>query len=427
MLCVKCGLENDAAARFCQACGGPLGGDSGERRTVVTVLFCDVVDSTALAESMDAETLRALLARYFQRMRTVIELHGGSVEKFIGDAVMAVFGVPEVHEDDALRACHAAVEMRSLFPELGLQGRIGVSTGEVVTGTRERLATGDALNVAARLQQAAAPGEVLIAEATCTLAASGVDVEPIDPLLLKGKRTPVIAFRLIDARPAADRRHDTLFVGRQPEIALVVDEWQRSLSDRTPRMLTVVGEPGIGKSRLVAEAVSRISGTVVRGRCLPYGAGVTYWPVVEVVKQLGASPSIPEAAAAIDSLLASDALVSAEEIDWAFRKLLEEQAPLVVVLDDLQWGAETFLDLAEHVVGLSREAPILLLCMARPELLERRPEWPVSVSLQPLSDDDAMTLIGDMDDVIRAGSPMPPAATRSSSGRCSRSRASVAV
>jgi class 3 adenylate cyclase len=158
LVCASCGHQNSDAARFCEACAAPLSAGSGERRKVVTVLFCDVVGSTALGESTDPEALRALLARYFERMKGVVEEHGGSVEKFIGDAVMAVFGVPVVHEDDALRACRAAVEMRAAFPALGIEGRIGLSTGEVVTGTEERLATGDALNVAARLQQAAAPG-----------------------------------------------------------------------------------------------------------------------------------------------------------------------------------------------------------------------------------------------------------------------------
>src|ERR1043166_4848843 len=177
MVCANCGHENSGSARYCEGCGAALGVGPGERRKVVSVLFCDVVGSTALGESTDPEALRALLARYFDRMKGIVEGHGGTVEKFIGDAVMAVFGVPAVHEDDALRACRAAMEMREAFPALGIEGRIGVSTGEVVTGTEERLATGDAVNVAARLQQAAAPGEVLLADATLTLAAEAVDVE----------------------------------------------------------------------------------------------------------------------------------------------------------------------------------------------------------------------------------------------------------
>jgi class 3 adenylate cyclase len=393
--CPACGADNRADARFCDSCGALLGVASGEHRKVVTVLFCDVAGSTALGESTDPEALRALLARYFERMKGVVEHHGGSVEKFIGDAVMAVFGVPAVHEDDALRACRAAVEMREAFAELGIEGRIGVSTGEVVTGTEERLATGDAVNVAARLEQAAQPGEVLLAEATLVLVGDAVDVEPVEPLALKGKREPVPAYRLVGAREASERPHDTVFVGRERELALLGEAWRRALAEQRCELVTVIGDAGLGKSRLAAEALPSIDARVVRGRCLPYGAGITYWPVVEVVKQLDALPSDPAAAAAIRSLLGeSEAGTSAEEIAWAFRKLLEEQAPLVVLFDDVQWGEETFLDLVEHIALLSSGAPILILCMARPELLDSRPSWPVSVRLEPLGTEEVSRLIG---------------------------------
>jgi class 3 adenylate cyclase len=362
---------------------------------VVTVLFCDLVGSTALGESTDPEALRALLARYFERMKGIVEEHGGSVEKFIGDAVMAVFGVPVVHEDDALRACRAAVEMREAFPGLGIEGRIGVCTGEVVTGTEERLATGDALNVAARLQQAALPGEVLIAESTRVLVGDAVDVVPVEAFVLKGKSEPVAAFRLVEARAAGERRHETVFVGRERELALLREAWERVREERRCELVTIVADAGLGKSRLAAEALASIEARVVRGRCLPYGVGITYWPVVEVLKQLDALPSDPAAAAAIRSLLGeSEAGTSAEEIAWAFRKLLEEQAPLVLLFDDIQWGEETFLDLVEHLALLSNGAPLLAVCVARPELLERRPSWPVSVRLEPLSSEDAASLIG---------------------------------
>jgi class 3 adenylate cyclase len=394
-VCVSCGHESSGAARFCEACGAALGGGSAERRKVVSVLFCDVVGSTVLGETTDPEALRALLARYFDRMSGVVERHGGSVEKFVGDAVMAVFGVPSVHEDDALRACRAAVEMRKAFAGLGIEGRIGVSTGEVVTGTAERLATGDALNVAARLQQAAAPGEVLIAATTRVLVGVAVDVEPVEPLLLKGKSEPVAAFRLLEARAAPERRHDTVFVGREPELALVGEAWARALADRRCELVTVLADAGVGKSRLAAEALASIDSRVVRGRCLPYGVGITYWPVVEVVKQLNALPSDPAAAAAIGSLLdESEAGTSAEEIAWAFRRLLEEQAPLVVLFDDIHWGEETFLDLVEHLALLSSGAPLLIVCLARPELLDSRPAWPMTVRLAPLNSEDAASLIG---------------------------------
>ena len=213
--------------------------------------------------------------------------------------------------------------------------------------------------------------------------------------MLKGKSEPVPAYRLFGARAAPERRHDTVFVGREGELALLGEAWGRALAERRCELVTVIGEAGVGKSRLVAEALASIETRVVRGRCLPYGVGITYWPVVEVVKQLGALPSDPGAAAAIRSLLGeSEEGTSAEEIAWAFRKLLEEQAPLAVVFDDIQWGEETFLDLVEHVALLSSGAPLLLLCMARPELLDIRPSWPVSVRLEPLSGEDAASLIG---------------------------------
>ncbi len=367
------------------------------------MLFCDVVGSTALGESSDPEALQPRLARFFERMSGVVERHGGSVEKFIGDAVVAVFGVPAAHEDDALRACRAAVEMREAFAGLGFEGRIGVSTSEVVTGTKERLATGDALNVAARLQQAARPGEVLIAEATRVLVGSAVDVEPLEPLLLKGKREPVPAFRLLEARAALERRHDTVFVGRKHELGLLGEAWGRALAELRCELVTIVGDAGLGKTRLVAEAFDSFDARVVRSRCLPYGVGITYWPVVEVVRQLGVLPTDPAAAAAIRSLLGeSEAGTSAEEIAWAFRKLLEEQAPLVVVFDDLHWGEETLLDLVEHVSLLSSGAPLLVVCMARLELLDRRPSWSVTVRLEPLSRRDADSLIGAAAEEVRA-------------------------
>ena len=394
--CVSCGHVNSDAAKFCEACAAPLGVGSTEHRKIVTVLFCDVTGSTALGESTDPEALRALLARYFERMRGIVESHGGTVEKFIGDAVMAVFGVPQAHEDDALRACRAAVEMRDALPELGIRGRIGVDTGEVVTGTSERLATGDAVNVAARFEQAAEPGEVLMGESTHTLVHEAVVAEPVEPLELKGKSEPVSAFRLVSVLDAPERSHALRFVGREPELARIAEAWDRAQAQACCELVTVVGDAGVGKSRLVAEALAAVEPRVIRGRCLPYGDGITYWPVVEVVKQLAVLPSDPLAEAAIRSLLGeSDLGTSGDEIAWAFRKLLEEQAPLVVVFDDIQWGDETFLDLVESTALLSAGAPLLLLCMARPELVERRPGWPGTLRLEPLTPKDANALIGD--------------------------------
>jgi class 3 adenylate cyclase/tetratricopeptide (TPR) repeat protein len=365
-------------------------------RKVVTVLFCDVVGSTALGESVDPEALQALLARYFERMKTIVESHGGAVDKFIGDAVMAVFGVPVAHEDDALRACRAAVEMRDALPELGVEGRIGVNTGEVLTGTDERLVTGDAVNVAARLEQAAQPGELLIGAETFAHVRPAVEVNEELRLELKGKREPVSAFPLVAVREVAERSHASPFVGRERELEQLVEAWERALAGTRCELVTVVGDAGVGKSRLVGEALAEIEARVVRGRCLPYGEGITYWPVVEVVKQLQSLPSDPVAAAAIRSLLGEPGVgTSGDEIAWAFRKLLEEQAPLVVVFDDIQWGDEVFLDLVESTALLSAGAPLLLLCIARPELVEVRSTWPATLRLEPLPAEQAEALIGD--------------------------------
>jgi class 3 adenylate cyclase/tetratricopeptide (TPR) repeat protein len=398
--CPNCGFQNAGSVRFCAECGQKLGiadMSTRETRRTVTVLFCDLTGSTALGETLDPERLRALLARYFERMQAIVERHGGSVEKFIGDAVMAVFGVPLLHEDDALRAVRAALEMQDALAELGLQGRIGVMTGEVVTGTAERLATGDAVNVAARLEQAAQPGEVLIGQATLALVRDAAEVGPNQPLELKGKAEPVLAYGLLSVRDAPERRHGARFVGRERELALVRDACERVQAEQRCELVTIIGDAGVGKSRLVAEALASVEATVVRGRCLPYGEGITYWPVVEVLKQLDVLPADEVAAAAIRSLLGeSDAATSAEEIAWAFRKTLEHasaERPLVVVFDDIQWGEETFRDLIEHVTLLSSGASILLLCVARPELSELHPTWPVTLRLEPLGDTEVDELI----------------------------------
>jgi class 3 adenylate cyclase/tetratricopeptide (TPR) repeat protein len=398
-VCATCGHGNREQAKFCEECGATLAPPARlkEQRRTVTVLFCDVVESTSLGETVDPEPYRALLARYFERMKEVLERHGGTVEKFIGDAVMAVFGVPVAHEDDALRAVRAAAEMRDALPELGLHGRIGVMTGEVVTGTEERLATGDAVNVAARLEQAARADEVLIGEPTLRLVRDAVEVETGEGLSLKGKKEPVSTYRLRAVHDGPEMRHDMRFVGREQELALLRQACERVENQRSCELVTIVGEAGVGKSRLVAEALASVESTVVRGRCPPYGDGITYWPVVGVLKQLDVLPPDESAALAIRALLGEDADPSSpEEIAWAFRKTLEHAAasgPLVVVFDDIQWGEETFRNLIEHVALLSTGAPILLLCMARPELVEGRPTWPVTLNLEPLADGEVAELI----------------------------------
>jgi class 3 adenylate cyclase len=398
-VCSQCNAEYPERAKFCSECGAALAEPrpAREQRKTVTVLFCDLTGSTALGESTDPEALRAVLARYFERMKGIVESHGGSVEKFIGDAVMAVFGVPVAHEDDAVRALRAAAEMRDALPELGLQARIGLNSGEVVTGTEEWLATGDAVNVAARLEQAAEPGEVLLGEPTLALVRHAVEVEELEALALKGKAKPVHAYRLARVREAPEPRQEPMFVGRERELATLREAWERSLAEQRCELVTLVGDAGVGKSRLAAEFVLDLEATVVRGRCLPYGEGITYWPVVEVLKQLDALPSEEGAAAAIRSLLGeTEAATSADEIAWAFRKTLERavtERPLVVVFDDIHWGEETFLDLVEHVALRSSGVPILLLSLARPELIDSRSAWPVTLRLEPLGEDDVEELI----------------------------------
>jgi len=407
----------------------------------VTVLFCDVVGSTALGESVDPEALQGLLARYFEQMKAIVEKHGGTVEKFIGDAVMAVFGVPVVREDDALRAVRVAKEMRTALGELGLEGRIGVNTGEVVTGTPERLVAGDAVNVAARLQQAASPGQILLGSETHVLVADAVRVKPVEPLALKGKSEPVAAWRLLDViagAPAYTRRTDAPFVGRRAELAALEHELERAAAERTCRLCTVVGEPGIGKSRLVGELLSAASGRarVVVGRCLSYGEGITYWPLAEIVREVAGT----EPQARLQELLAGDeeaelvaeriaaavgaasaATAAAEETYWAFRRLFESLAadrPLIVVVEDVHWAEPTLLDLIEYVAGFSSGTPIVLLCVARPDLLESRPSWAAPrpnatvVSLQPLSEQASRELVErllgeEADPVIRAAEGNP--------------------
>ena len=336
LTCPACGRDNPDGSSFCNACGADLAEPAAaerEYRKVVTLLFCDVVGSTALGESTDPEALRALLGRYFDEMKTIVERHGGTVEKFIGDAVMAVFGVPQLHEDDALRAVRAAVEMRDALPVLGVEARIGVNTGEVVVGTAERLATGDAVNVAARLEQAAGAGEVLLGAETAALVRDAVETEELE-LELKGKSEPLVAHRLVSLQaqaPAFARRFDAQLVGRERELRRLQEAFGQAGEDRSCQLFTLLGTAGVGKSRLTAEFIGSVDGArVVRGRCLPYGEGITYWPVIEVLKQLPPARELdldPAAVAAIEGLLGDEPAVSStEEIPWALRKLLESAA-----------------------------------------------------------------------------------------------------
>ena len=393
--CPSCGRENADDARFCSACGTSLTAVEAEQRKVVTILFCDLVGSTALGESTDPEALRARMRRYFEDLRGIIERHGGSVEKFIGDAVMAVFGVPAAHEDDALRAVRAASEMRAAIAEHDLEARIGINTGEVVVGgDGETLITGDAVNVAARLEQIAGSGEVLIGAETRLLVRDAVRVEAVELLALKGKAEPVEAFRLLDVIPDAEavaRHLETPLVGRERERQRLWRDYEDAVTDRTCRLFTLLGPAGIGKSRLVADFLERVgdSADVHRGRCLSYGEGITYWPLVEMLVPLGIEP---------EDVVAS----TPEETRVAFRRLLEERAtlrPQVVVIDDLQWAEPVFVDLVEHVADLSRDAPVFLLCVARTEFLDTRPRWAggklnaTSLLLEPLDLDECARLM----------------------------------
>jgi class 3 adenylate cyclase/tetratricopeptide (TPR) repeat protein len=446
LACPSCGAENLEGARFCNACAAELRDDAGEAREsrkTVTILFCDLTGSTALGERLDPETLRVVVSRYYEAMREPIERHGGTIEKFIGDAVMAVFGVPHVHEDDALRAVRAAADMREALATLNkdlerdhgatLQIRVGVNTGEVMAAdpsAGQHIVVGDPVNVAARLEQAAASGDVLIGETTLRLVRDAVDIEPVEPLTLKGKSEPVPAFRLIRVVPGAAgflRRLDAPMVGRSRELGLLRGALDRAISDRACQLFTVLGVGGVGKSRLLGAFSQELTdhATLLTGRCLPYGDGITFLPIVEAVTEaarLAETDSPANVRTKLLELLGDDAdrdriadrvaqVIGAggeavpEETLWAVRRLLESMAssrPVVFVIDDIQWAEPTLLDLIEYIADWSRDAPILLACMARPELLEARPSWgggklnATAIALEPLSTDECQTLVANL-------------------------------
>ena len=374
-----------------------------EGRKTVTVLFCDLVAYTELAGRLDPEALRHLMLLFFERAATVIEEHGGTVEKFVGDEVMAVFGVPVVHEDDALRAVRAAVAVQECVDGLDrdstahLEVRIGVNTGEVVTGDPSAghgFVSGDAVAVGKRLEQAAAPGEIVLGESTHRLVAHAVRATRLDPLALKGKAEEAIAFRLESVDPTATaipRRDDTPLVGQQTELEQLRSVYGEAASSGA-RLLTIVGDSGIGKSRLARELLRSVEGEagVLVANCPPYGEGTTFSPVREAFRQAGRDESPLEG--------------SSYEVFAATRSLFEELArerPLVAVFDDVHWAEETLLDLIEHLSVRLGSAPVLLLCLARPELAERRPQWvsrpEATLTLAALSDLDAEDLLTALD------------------------------
>jgi class 3 adenylate cyclase/tetratricopeptide (TPR) repeat protein len=398
-------------------------------RKLATVLFVDLVGSTGLIADVDPEVARRRVGRYFDQVSHCVTTHGGKVEKFVGDAVMAAFGVPLQHEDDAERAVRAALVTLDRVAELGLEVRIGIESGEVVADeTDSTFATGGAVNLAARLQQQAGPNEIVVGPTAARLVRDLVDLEPLGPLELRGWREPIVASRVVgvleSGRPM--RSLSAPLVGRESELELLENAYARTVRDERPTLVTVYGEPGVGKSRLAREFVDGLErSTVLRGRCLPYGEGVTYWSIAEMVKSsAGISDDDPldkaleklretcenEAVAdllglAVGVLEAVEGERSQQDIAWAVRSWIEQLAlaqPLVLVFEDVHWGEEPLLELIEHIAAWVRTAPVLLLCLARPELLDARPAWgggrlrAVTLELEALRDDDGAALVREL-------------------------------
>ena len=433
--CPNCGEENPLDFEWCGSCRGKLAGRhrAQETRKTVTIVFSDLKASTIDGGPLPFEDLRDVMAAAFDDARRVLEKHGGTVEKFIGDAVMAVFGLPVRHEDDGLRAVRSALEMKIALAslaerlaadhEIRLDVAIGVNTGEVVAGDAsvgQRLVTGDAVNVAARLEQAAPVHEVLIGDLTYRLVRDAVDIEEVEPLTLKGKAQPVPAYRLLAVRrgDAVARRQDAPLVGREHEMELLQATLADAIAERGCRMVTLVGDAGVGKTRLTKEYLDSVSqrAKVMRGRCLPYGDGITFWPIVEVVREAAhiGEGDPPEAARqrlaellgeghedVADRVGAAVGIVDApfpvSELFWGIRRFLETLAgdqPVVVHLDDIHWAEATFLELISYLTESTQDGAVLLLCTARNELLERHADWAEAprqarIVLRPLSDADA--------------------------------------
>ena len=436
--CPNCREQNAPTAKFCQGCGTKLAtGDTFETRKLASIVFCDVTGSTALGEKLDPEVLRRLITQYFEEMRVVLTRHGGTVEKFIGDAVMAVFGVPVVHEDDAVRAVRAAFEMRALVAGIvtpgtdepgALQVRIGVNTGDVIAGDASAghgFVSGDAVNVAARLEQAAAPGQILIGESTYRLAAAFVDADPVPALDLKGKSEAVPAYELVGVRSEAGRTESkgAEVIGRTQELSALLAAFEDVVQNKKPKWVTVTGPAGSGKSALINSFRSSVSerARFLSGHCLSYGEGITFWPIAEMVKQAagiteldGSSSEVQERLRALveDSVDAellvsrlsaalglADHVSGTQEIMWAIRTLLQRLAstqPVVAFIEDVHWAEPTLLDLVEYLAAFVQDSPVLIVTAGRSELLEQRPQWlgeSVLIALEPLAPDDVKTLL----------------------------------
>jgi predicted ATPase/class 3 adenylate cyclase len=464
LTCTNCGHENPDDARFCSRCGTPLGEAATgprEERKVVTVLFADLVGFTSRSERLDPEDVRSTLTPYFGRLREELERRGGTVEKFIGDAVMAVFVAPTAHEDDPERAVRAALAIRDAIAEmneqdreLDLHVRIGVNTGEALVSLEasaregEGIAAGDVVNTAARLQAAAAVDGILVGASTHRATERAIDYRETEPIDAKGKAEPVDVWEALEARSRfgvdVTRRVDTPLVGRERELALLRDALDRARLQDEAQLVTLVGEPGIGKSRLVHELYEHIESfpeliTWRQGRSLPYGEGISYWALGEMVKaEAGILETDPDDAAA-EKLTAtvSDLLAEPGERPWverhlrpllglaqqrgsgepgieeargAWRRFLEalaERRPTVLVFEDLHWADDGLLDFLDHLIDWTHDVPLLVLCTARPELLVRRPGWgggkanAATISLVPLSDaETARLLAGLMDRAV---------------------------